>query len=232
MITVFFKSIVIFVSVLFVLRIMGKRQLGEMQPFELVITFILAEVACIPINDPYIPLYFGIIPIISLGMLHILISVIVRKSMFVRRALSGRSVIVVDKNGINYESLKKMNLNMNDLVVAVRSSGYVDFNKIEYAIIETNGKLCVVEKTQDTTAEIQETAVLPISIFIDGYWDESNLSLSGVRRDDVIKAFTKNGYKKTKDILYADVRQDGTLYISPKSGKCFTDKVSLNGGGW
>ena len=81
---------------------MGKRQLGEMQPFELVITLIIAEVACIPMNDPYIPFYAGLVPIVTLAFLQIVISTIARKSLIARRLISGSSVIVVDKNGINY----------------------------------------------------------------------------------------------------------------------------------
>lgn len=105
MFVVFLKSIIIFVFVFFVIRVMGKRQLGEMQPFELVITLIIAEVACIPMNDPYIPLYYGIIPILTLATLHIVLSLISRKSIKMRKFLSGSSIIVIDKNGINYQKI-------------------------------------------------------------------------------------------------------------------------------
>ena len=162
MVVVFFKSLITFFLVLIVVRLMGKRQLGEMQPFELVITFIIAEVACIPMNDPYIPFYYGIVPIITLAVLHLVLSVLARKSIFARKVISGHSVIAIDKNGINYQNLKKMNMNVNDLIEAVRSSGYVDFADIEYAIFETNGKVCVVEKASDPT-EVKP-AYLPLGL--------------------------------------------------------------------
>ncbi len=228
MLVVFLKSVFTFILVLIVIRIMGKRQLGEMQPFELVITLIIAEVACIPMNDPFIPFYCGIVPIITLAALHLLMSFISRKSIKARRIISGRSVIAIDKDGINYENLQKMNLNVNDLIEAVRSSGYIDFNEIEYAIFETNGKICIVEKATDPTQT--KPALLPVSLFIDGYWEKENLSLAKLTVPQVTEIFKKNGYKSEKEILYADIRQDGTVYVSPKYGSCFTSKLKLSGG--
>ncbi len=228
MLVVFIKSLITFFLVLIVVRLMGKRQLGEMQPFELVITFIIAEVACIPMNDPYIPFYYGIVPIITLGVLHLVLSVLARKSILARKIISGRSVIAIDKNGINYENLKKMNVNVNDLIEAVRSSGYMDFADIEYAIFETNGKVCVVEKECDPTQP--KPAYLPLSLLVDGKFDKENLELAGASKQKIIEVFLKNGIKNPKDVLYTDVRQDGTLYVSPKYKKCFTQKISIKGG--
>ncbi|MCI8434697.1 MAG: DUF421 domain-containing protein [Clostridia bacterium] len=229
MLVVFIKSIITFFLVLLVVRLMGKRQLGEMQPFELVITFIIAEVACIPMNDPYIPFYYGIIPILTLGLLHIVVSFLARKSLVVRRLLSGRSLIVVDPDGIVYDNLKKMNLNVNDLIEAIRSAGYMDISEIEYAIFETNGKLCVVEKAADPTAV--KPAFLPLPLVIDGKFAMDNLELSGTTVPMLTQAVKKNRLSGIKDVLYADVRQDGTVYISPKKGKCFTEKLAISGGG-
>ncbi|WP_251617800.1 DUF421 domain-containing protein [Pumilibacter muris] len=228
MLVVFIKSVITFFLVLIVVRLMGKRQLGEMQPFELVITFIIAEVACIPMNDPYIPFYYGIVPIITLGVLHLVLSLVARKSMLARKIISGRSVLAIDKNGINYENLKRMNMNVNDLIEAVRSSGYMDFADIEYAIFETNGKVCVVEKASDPS-EVKP-AFLPLSLLIDGKFDENNLALAGVEEVKLREVFLKNGLKNPKEVLYADVRQDGTLYVSPKYKQCFTQKISIKGG--
>ncbi len=230
MLIVVLKSIITFALVLLIIRLMGKRQIGEMQPFELVITLIIAEVGCIPMNDPQIPFYYGLVPIITLGTVHLLLSVLARKSLFARRMLSGKSVIVIDKDGINYQNLKKMNINMNDLIEAVRSSGNADFNQIQYAIFETNGKICVITKPSDPN-EVTP-ALLPITLLIDGKVDENNLNFTGVTLRNLENAFNKNGIKKLKDVLYADVRQDGTLYVAPKRGKCFTENLTVSGGAW
>ena len=122
-----------------------------------------------------------------------------------------------------------MNLNVNDLIEAIRSAGYMDISEIEYAIFETNGKLCVVEKAADPTAV--KPAFLPLPLVIDGKFAMDNLELSGTTVPMLTQAVKKNRLSGIKDVLYADVRQDGTVYISPKKGKCFTEKLAISGGG-
>lgn len=239
MLVVFLKSLIIFAVVFFVIRLMGKRQIGEMQPFELVITLIIAEVACIPMNDPYIPLYAGIVPIITLATLHILLSLLSRKSIKARKILSGSSVIVIDKDGINYDNMKKMNMNIDDLIEAVRTAGYVDFSEIAYAIFETNGKLVVVEKEQqqsqaeqsqsDGEQQQQQQTLLPIELVVDGKYIEENMALSGTEKPEIERVLGENGLK-LKDILYADVRQDGNAYFSPKRKPAFCSSINIGGG--
>lgn len=193
MLVVFLKSLITFFLVLLVVRLMGKRQLGEMQPFELVITLIIAEVACIPMNDPYIPFYAGLVPIVTLAFLQILLSTLARKSLRVRRFLSGSAIIAIDKNGINYENLKKMNININDLIESARSGGYMDFNDIAYAIFETNGNLCVIEKPSDPT--VLKKPVLPLTIIVDGEWEEDNLKIAGITKPEVIAVYLNKNEK-------------------------------------
>ncbi len=233
MFVVFLKSIITFIVVFFIIRLMGKRQLGEMQPFELVITLIIAEVACIPMNDPYIPLYYGIIPIFTLATLHILLALLSRKSIRARKILSGSSVIVIDKAGINYENMKKMNMNIDDLIEAVRTAGYVDFSQIAYAIFETNGQLCVVEKecqqSQNEQTDEPHQTLLPLEIVVDGKYIEENMKLSGTARSEVERVLGENGLR-LRDVLYADVRQDGNTYISPKRKPAFCSSMAIEGG--
>ena len=229
MFVVFLKSIITFLVVFFVIRLMGKRQIGEMQPFELVITLIIAEVACIPMNDPYIPLYYGFIPILTLATLHIVLSFISRKSVKVRKLLSGNSLIVIDKSGINYQNLQKMNMNMDDLIEAVRTAGYVDFSQIAYAIFETNGQLCIVEKEQQQEDQPPQPTLLPLELIVDGKYNESNLALSGTDKSEIVRVLDENKLK-ISDILYADVRQDGSAYFAPKRKPAFSCSVNINGG--
>ena len=231
MLIVFIKSLIIFVVVVVAVRIMGKRTISEMQPSELVITLIIAEVACIPINDPYIPFYSGLIPIVTLAFLEVLLSFVARKSLWARHVMTGRAIIVIDKNGINYENLKKMNMNIHDLIETVHSSGYMDINEIEYAIIETNGKMSVVERMTDPTKPTP--ALLPIMLIVDGKINRENLFMAGTSEAIINVALRKHGLKGTKDVLYADVRQDGSMYVSPKKGKYFVAKIAVSkGGSW
>ncbi len=236
MFVVMLKSLIIFLVVFFVIRLMGKRQIGEMQPFELVITLIIAEVACIPMNDPYIPLYYGIVPIVTLAMLHIVLSFVSRKSVKMRKILSGNSIIVINPDGIVYDALCKMNMNIDDLREAVRTAGYIDFTEIAYAIFETNGKLCVVEKPpqpepQDEQSQgEQQKPLLPLELVVDGKIKEDNLSLSGTDRAE-IESVLKEHKLKLSDLLYADVRQDGNAFFAPKYDKAFVRRLAITGGG-
>ena len=230
MLVVLLKSVITFFLVWYVVRLMGKRQLGEMQPFELVITLIIAEVACIPMNDPYIPFYAGVVPIVTLGFLQVLISTIARKSLAARKVISGSSVIVIDKDGINYENLKMLNMNVNDLIEAARGAGYPDFSRIAYAIFETNGNLCVIEKPSDPT--VIEPPVLPVSLVTDGRWSEENLELCRADKEEIIEGLKRNGVGDVSRVLYLDVRQNGECYVAPKNGKSFGMKASVDGGRW
>lgn len=237
------KSVITFLVVFFVIRLMGKRQIGEMQPFELVITLIIAEVACIPMNDPYIPLYYGLIPIITLATLHIVLSFVSRKSLKARKILSGSSVVVINPDGIIYENMKKMNMNMDDLIEAVRTAGYVDFTEIAYAIFETNGKLCIVEseqaKQQQQEQQQQQQSggeqqsepktLLPLELVIDGKLLKENIELSGADTAELESVCDEKNIKLS-ELLYADVRQDGNAYFSPKYGKAFCRKLAITGG--
>ncbi|MCH5160962.1 MAG: DUF421 domain-containing protein [Clostridiales bacterium] len=245
MFVVMLKSIITFAVVFFVIRLMGKRQIGEMQPFELVITLIIAEVACIPMNDPYIPLYYGLIPIVTLATLAIVLSFISRKSLKVRKLLSGSSVIVINPDGVVYENLQKLNMNMDDIIEAVRTAGYADITQIAYAIFETNGKLCVVEKEQqqgggeedkksrkseNTQSDGQEQkALLPLELVVDGKINEQNIKLTGTNIRELEDVIGEKGLK-ISDLLYADIRQDGNAYFSPKKQKAFCSKLAISGG--
>lgn len=227
MLLVLIKAVIIYFLVFFCVRLTGKRQLGEMQPFELIVMLMLADLAAIPISEPSVPIYYGIVPIIALTFFSIIISLIARKSLLARRIISGKSIIVIDKGAVSYKNLKRMNLNMHDLLEAIRSGGYPDINTIEYAIFETNGKLCVIEKETDPTQPVP--ALLPLILIVDGKYDERNLQLTGIKHQEINVMLKKNGIINIKDVLYMDVRQDGTAYISSKNGEFFTENLKIRG---
>lgn len=201
---------------------MGKRQLGEMQPFELIITLIIAEVACIPLNDPYIPLHYGLIPVLCLTIIHILFSFIGRYSIRWRRTMSGSAVIAIDKGTINYQNLVKMNMNVTDLIEAIRCSGSPDITTIQYAVFETNGQICIISKTNS-----KENEFLPIALIIDGKLDKRTLQEVGTTEQQLKIILQKNGIRDYKSVALADIRQNGSLFVSPKNSKSFVDKLSV-----
>lgn len=234
MFTVLIRAVIIFFIVLVMMRLMGKRQIGEMQPFELVITLIAAEIACIPMSDVAIPLSHGIVPILTLFILHFLLSFLARKSLVLRRVISGNPMIVVDDNGINYENLKKMNMNVNDLIEALRSGGDFNFEEIRYAIFETNGKLCVVKyeqyenPTRDDMKIKAEPSALPVALLVDGKFLKENLKLAHITEPELAKTLHRLGENNYKNVALVTINNNGKLYIQPKYGRFKTGQYNLS----
>ena len=127
MFTLIARCFIIYLIVLIVFRLMGKRQLGELQPFEFVITLIVADLATLPMADTAIPLIHGVVPLITLLLIHFALSLLIRKSIFFRKVISGKPVIIISPKGIDYENLKKLNLNLNDVQESLRNLNYYSF---------------------------------------------------------------------------------------------------------
>src|SRR5690554_5260873 len=147
MLVVFVRVVILYILVLLVVRLMGKRQLGELQPFELVITILIAELAATPIENSDIPLFNGIIPILTLLFLEALFSVLMLKSENARRIIDGTPSIVMDKGRLIYKELKKQRININDLLEHLRIAGYPNLHELEYIIIEPDGQLSIIPKS-------------------------------------------------------------------------------------
>ena len=146
MFTLIIRAIVVYLLVLIVFRLMGKRQLGQMQPFELVLTLIIADLATIPMAENAVPVLHGVVPLLTLVCLHFLLTILTRKSDVLNKVISGKPVIVVNPDGIDYDALQKLNISIDDLFEAIRGCNYFSFDEIQYAIVETNGTVNVLPK--------------------------------------------------------------------------------------
>lgn len=216
------RSIIIYICVLVVVRLMGKRQVGEMQPFEFVITLIIADLACIPMAELSVPLVHGIVPIVTLLILHFFICVLSRKFMFARYLLTGKPAIVVSPKGINYQELKKLNMTLDDLLELVRGCSVFNLADIAYAIIETNGNLCVIKKSsvepptrENFKVKVSQSA-LPVNIIMDGKMMDDNISMTGVDDKFIKSCLDKANLKKVKDVLILTLDNNGEVYIQGK----------------
>lgn len=216
---------------------MGKRQMGELQPFEFVITLIIADLATIPMAEINVPLVHGVIPLFTLAILHYLISFLCRKSIIARTVVNGKPIIVISPRGIDYVALKTLNMNIDDLVEALRELNYFSFEDVLYAIVETNGKLTVLPKIEKSPLTIGDAKLnipenkLPIILVQDGKLIKENLILARVDENFISKQIEKAGTKKLKDILILTLDQDGKMYVQQKnrqfkilnSGKTFKE---------
>lgn len=232
MITLIFRSLIVYSIVLFAVRVMGKRQIGDMQPFELVVTLIIADLACIPISDSTIPIVFGIIPLFTLVILHYVFTLLNRKSIFFRKLLNGRPIIVIDNDGINYNALKKLNMTLNDLTEGLRTAQCFNINDVAYAIVETNGNISVLLKNSaqpvnNESMKIKGQSSLNIILINDGKLLNDNLKYLGLQKENITKVLEDEGISSINDVLILSVDESGEIYLQEKYKPCKTINKQL-----
>ena len=132
MLTIVIRSIIIYVIVLLVFRLMGKRQIGQMQPFELVLTLIIADLATIPMAEVSVPVLHGIIPLLTLAIIHFVITLITKNSAPLSKFISGKPVIIINPKGLDYKAMKQLNLSTDDILSALRNCGYFSIGQVHY----------------------------------------------------------------------------------------------------
>lgn len=236
--TLICRSVILYTLILFLIRIMGKRQIGEMQPFELVITLIIADLATIPMAETALPLIQGVIPLITLGCIHFLICFLSRKSVTFRRLFSGKPVILLDSNGIIYDNLRKVNMNFNDLLEGLHSAGYFNLEELLYVILQTNGTMTVVNRapyaplTANDIHLEKEPATLPMIIVSKGKIMNENLKLAKIDEDFLLENIKKVGFSSLKEILILTFSNEGKIYVQGKKGKFQTIDTGYTGGAW
>ena len=185
MIITFVRSIILYVLVLLVMRLMGKREIGQLQPFELAISIMIADLASIPMTDIGIPIFNGIIPILGLLTMHLIISVINLKSMRAREIICGKPSILIYRGKINEEILKKERFTINELEERLRTSNVFNFGDVEYAILETSGQVTVIQKPEKRNTIPEDFNItpeyegIPYDLVIDGKVMEKNLQQIG-----------------------------------------------------
>ncbi|MFY9114450.1 MAG: DUF421 domain-containing protein [Dethiobacteria bacterium] len=222
MIIVFIRTLILITLVISVIRIMGKRQVGEIQPYELAILIMISALAAIPMEDIAIPLFNTIIPILLLFSIQIILSLIALKNEKIRALLDGRPSIVIENGKIVESELKKLRMNINDILELIRLSGYPCLYDIEYAILETNGKLSVIPKSQyrpvipkDLNIETQYEG-LPYPLVTDGNINYEMLTKAKLNEAWLKEELSKLGYLNIKDVFLASLDTDGRLTVQRK----------------
>ena len=227
MLNLFVRCIVIYFFLLVAMRLMGKRQLGELQPFEFAITLVASDLACIPMSDPTIPVVYGIIPVFALFVVHIIITKLASGSLRFRKLLNGKPIIVIERGNLLPDVLKELNMNIDDLLEALRSGGCFDPGEVEYAIIETNGTMTVLPKAQfkpltpSDMGMAPEPAEMPVTVVMEGCFMGANLKgLRGVDKERVLRLLDVLGMKQS-DILLLLVT-GRKVFVQPYAGDSMT----------
>ncbi|MCM1043415.1 MAG: DUF421 domain-containing protein [Corallococcus sp.] len=189
---------------------MGKRQIGEMEPFELVITLVISELACIPMADRSIPVTFGIVAILTMFVIHQII-LLLSKNSKMQGVISGKPVMVIDKSGVNLYALKQLNMQVSDLLQALRATNHFSIEEVDYGIMETNGQLTVVANKE--VSDKQQT--LPVPIIADGKWDEEDIERNNIDKSVIVEQLRKAN-AKVKNVALLTVDQNNRMSLQVK----------------
>ena len=221
MVLVTIRTAIIFIVLLVIMRLMGKRQIGEMQPFELVITLLIAELACIPMADVSIPLLYGIISVVTIFVLHEIMTLLDLKLKPLKSLISGKPSVVVNKNGIDDYQLKRNNLDVSDLIESLRTAGYFSLDAVDYALYEANGTFSALP---NQNYEQMQTS-LPLVIIDNGKYDQKNLKITGLKQSYFDEILKEQNIKSPKEVLVLTADGTGKIYLQVKKRKFSTFNV-------
>lgn len=220
-----FRTVALYALIILGIRLMGKRQVGELEPSELVFTLLIADLAAVPMQDFGIPLITGMVPIITLLCLTLLLSILSMRSIRFRSILCGRPSIVVKEGQVCQKEMAKNRFTLDELSEELRIQGVSDISKVKYAILETNGQLTVLLKAAESPLTAGQAGLEPEDgglcalIVSDGRLMEDNLKRRGLNDEWLNKQLKRNHVKSVKEVFMLSVDELGTVYFAKKEGK-------------
>ena len=221
MLTVFIRGIILYVLVIFSVRLMGKRQLGELTPSELVITILVSNIATLAMEDVSVPLLTGIVPILTLVCLDVIAGYISMKSRKIRHVISGRPKVVISNGVIDQRVLKELRYTIDDLMSALRGLSIFDITKVQYAVVETTGAVSAYLKaeeqpiTPEWTVSKEPAADPPQAVISDGDYISSAGQRLNIDEKDILKELKKK-HLEIGDVFLCTVDYTGKLKIIEK----------------
>ena len=224
MLITFFRAIVLYIIVLIVMRLMGKREIGQLQPFELAISIMIADLATIPMTETGIPIFNGIIPILGLLVMHLIISIINLKSLKAREIICGKPSILIYRGKINEKALKKERFTINELQERLRGNNVVNLGDVEYAILETSGEVTVIQKPEKRNTIPEDFNIepdyegIPYDLVVDGKVMNKNLKIIGKNYVWLKKQVEKFGIKP-EEALVVTLDGKGQIFCQKKETK-------------
>ncbi len=221
MLVVFIRAVLLYFLVIFCMRLMGKRQLGELQPSELVTTILISNIAALPIEDTNIPMILGAVPILALVMFEFVVSALSLKSKRFRGFFSGNPVVIIKDGIINQKQLKKLRFSIDDLMEALRENGIFDIKDVNYAIVETTGKVSVLQKYTAQTITPEMLGINgadkkpPLVVISDGTVISSALEIFGFSMDWLNRKLKAKNLN-VKDVFLMTINESGEEYVVTK----------------
>lgn len=223
MVIAFIRTVILYLLIIGGIRLMGKRQVGELEPSELVLSLIIADLAAVPMQDFGIPLLAGIIPIVTLLSITTILSVLTMKNIKFRVMMCGRPSIIVENGKLLQQTMAKNRFTVDELMEDLRLQGINDLSTVKYAILETNGRLSVLPyaNQRPVSAEQMNAAPpelgLPLVIINDGHLLLHNLKSRGLNEGWLAKCLKEHGEAEVRDVFLLTVDEKHNVYFSLKA---------------
>ena len=224
MLVTFFRAIILYILVLIVMRLMGKREIGQLQPFELAISIMIADLAATPMAEEGIPISNGIIPILGLLVMHLIISMLNIKSTKAREIICGKPAILIYRGKIDQKTLKKERFTINELEERLRDNNIFNIGDVEYAILETSGQVTVIPKPNKRSATPEDFNIepkyegIPYDLVVDGKVMYTNLQKIGKDYNWLVKEVEKFEIKPHQ-ALVVTYDGKGQIFCQAKEGE-------------
>ncbi|MBR1780881.1 MAG: DUF421 domain-containing protein [Oscillospiraceae bacterium] len=222
MIVSLMRTVILYLIVIGGVRLMGKRQVGELEPAELVLAMMISDLAAVPMQEYGIPLLYGVVPIVTLLCLTMLLSVATMRSVRLRALMCGKPSIVVQEGKLRQNEMRKVRMTIDELVEELRLQGVTDLTQVQYAILETNGDLSVLLKaehqpvTAAALAHPPEQETLPLVLINDGRVLTDNLTALGLEERWLQKTLRAFGVQSPREVFLLSADRAGKLYFAAK----------------
>ena len=226
MITVLIRTALLYFLIMTGLRLMGKRQIGQLEPSELVLTMMLSDLATVPMQDIGIPLFAGVIPILTLLSISLLLSQLSLHSLAFRELICGHPSILIRDGEVDQAAMRKNRLTVNELLEQLRIQGFSSIQDVKYAVLENSGQLSVLPRAscQPPTAAqlgltVQDTVTLPAILVSDGQVLEASLAALGKDPAWLLQELRQRGFQSPSQLFLATLDEQGTLFCIPKEAR-------------
>ena len=216
------RTVILYILIIAGIRLMGKRQVGELEPSELVLSLIIADLASVPMQDFGIPLLAGVVPILALLAMTMILSVLTMRSVRFRALLCGRPSIIIREGKVDQREMARNRLTVDELLEELRGQGYADPSGIQYAILETNGKLSILPIPREKPPTARQLGLepadldLPLVVVSDGRLLEHNLISLGRDRAWLDRQLARGGCSDPEQIFLLMAGRNGTVYLVRK----------------